>query len=173
MTAFTESRAARVDERDYYDLMLSSVEDARRRVLASLFLFDIRPGRDVEGWVLELMTALVARQRVGVDVRVLISGHVRTPELAVANLASGLYLRAAGVPHRRIAEVDDTRRGSHGKLVVVDDLAVVGSQNWTDDGFRTNLEDAVLLTGGAVEVLAAGFESLWSRGKGLPQHAAE
>lgn len=172
MSVFTDAAAVRLDERAYFDVTLACLEAARRRIWASLFIFDIRPNRDVEGQVLELTTALIERHRLGVDVRVLLTGHVYTPDIAVANLASGLYLHAAGVPQRRVTDVGGGRRGSHAKFFVCDDHAVLGSQNWTDDAFRLNLEDAVMLHGGGVESIAAEFLRLWDEGKGLPRNAA-
>jgi phosphatidylserine/phosphatidylglycerophosphate/cardiolipin synthase-like enzyme len=172
MSAFTRSAAVRIGDRDYYDIMLASVEAASRRVWASLFIYDIRPGRDLEGQVLDLTAALIRRRRLGVDVRVLTTGHVVTPDISVANLASGLYLKGAGVPHRRLFASDGGRLGSHAKFVVCDDEAIVGSQNWADDAFRLNIEDAVLLRGNVVELIGQEFLRLWGLGKGMPRHAA-
>ncbi len=172
MSTFTRSGAVRVGDRDYFDVVLASIEAARRRVWASLFIYDIRPGRDLEGQVLDLTAALIARRRLGVDVRVLTTGHVETPDIAVANLASGLYLQGAGVPHRRLFTTDVARLGSHAKFIVSDDEAILGSQNWTDDAFRLNIEDAVLLQGNAVELVGQEFLRLWDAGKGMPQHGA-
>jgi len=173
MIAFTQSSATRIDDRDYFDFMLASIEAAKWRIWVSLFIYDIRPSRDLEGKVLDLTTALIERRKLGVDVRVLMTGQVRTPDIAVANLASGLYLTFSGVPHRRIFATADGRSGSHAKMVICDDAAVVGSQNWTDDGFRLNIEDAALLTGSVTDLLAQEFLRLWSTGKGMPQNATQ
>lgn len=171
MTSFAGA-AARVDERDYADLVLASVEEARRRVWAAIFLYDVRPARDVRGRVLELTEALAARRRAGVDVRVLVTGLVDTPDLDVANLATGLVLARHGVPHRRLyGGLAGKRRGTHAKFAVFDDVAVLGSQNWTDDAFHDNVEDALLLTGEPAGLLAAEFRRLWALGKGLPRDA--
>jgi phosphatidylserine/phosphatidylglycerophosphate/cardiolipin synthase-like enzyme len=48
---------------------------------------------------------------------------------------------------------------------------VLGSQNWTDDAFRLNLEDSVALSGRAVDILAQEFLRLWRLGRGLPADA--
>jgi phosphatidylserine/phosphatidylglycerophosphate/cardiolipin synthase-like enzyme len=172
MIPFAESSVARLPEREYFDFALASVESARRRVWASIFIYDIRPSRDLQGQVLDLTSALVARRQVGVDVRVLLNGPASTPDISVANLASGLYLIQSGVPHRRVFG-DPERRGSHAKFVVVDDHAIVGSQNWTDDGFRLNIEDAAVLGGTAVDLLAEEFARLWADGRGMPRNAAD
>jgi hypothetical protein len=172
MMAFTQTRAARLGDRDYFDFALASVEAATRHIWASIFIYDLRPNRDLEGQVLALTNALIERRRLGVDVRVLTTGHVATPDISVANLASGLFLEAAGVPHRRVFDTDERRRGSHAKFLICDAAAIVGSQNWTDDAFRLNIEDAILLIGNAVDLLAGEFLSLWARGKGVPENVA-
>lgn len=168
MTAFTDTSAVRVADRDYVDLVLAATASATSRVHACIFLFDVRPSADIRGSVLELAVLMAERRRLGVDVRIVLNGHARTPELAVANVATGVFLRAHQVPCRFAYDVDDTRNGSHAKFAVFDDLAVVGSQNWTDDGFHDNLEDAVLLSGAAADALDTEFDRLWALGRGLP-----
>ena len=169
MTTFSDAGAVRLADRDYFDFVLAAAETACRRILAAVFLQDVRPSRDVRGQVLELTMALANRRRLGVDVRVLLTGHLSTPDIAVANLASGQLFEAYDVPHRRSFDISpDGRRGLHSKLVICDDVAVVGSQNWTDDAFAVNVEDAVAVTGPPVDHLAVEFDRLWSYGRGMP-----
>jgi phosphatidylserine/phosphatidylglycerophosphate/cardiolipin synthase-like enzyme len=163
--------ATRIPEREYFDLVLASIEAARRRVWVAMFIYDIRPGRDIAGHVMTLSLALAARRHAGVDVRVLTAGQLFTADIAAANLASGGFLARYGVPNRRIFGTPE-QPGSHAKFVVCDDLAMIGSQNWTDDAFRLNVEDALLLRGGGAERLAGEFLTLWAGARGFPRHAA-
>lgn len=178
VTPFAGAKVADLADRDYFDFVLASAEAASRRIWVSMFIFDIRPSRDPEGQALELATTLVARHGAGVDVRVLLTGLVRTPDIAVANLATGFFLAEHGVPHRRmfIEERTDAaaipeRFGSHAKFAVFDDIGVLGSQNWTDDAFRLNIEDGAVLQGPVVDVLAGEFLRLWREARGLPKDA--
>jgi phosphatidylserine/phosphatidylglycerophosphate/cardiolipin synthase-like enzyme len=148
---------------------MACVATARRRIYASIFLFDARPVRDVRGHALDLTMALAERRRLGVDVRILLTGQVNTVALGVANVATGILLESHGVPHRRVFAAGDGRIGSHAKFALIDDLAILGSQNWTDDAFNDNLEDAVLLRGSALDPLETEFMRLWPLGKGLPE----
>jgi phosphatidylserine/phosphatidylglycerophosphate/cardiolipin synthase-like enzyme len=174
MTRFAVAEASRLDDREYFPFTLASVESAVRRIWVSMFIQDVRPARDVSGEVLELTHALVARHRAGVDVRVLLTGHANTPDIVVANLASGLVLSGHSVPHRRVfGRHGGERAGSHAKFFVCDDMAVLGSQNWTDDGFTENIEDAVVLTGQPVDLLAQEFARLWAVGHRMPHHGAQ
>jgi len=172
MTPFSDTQAVRIAEREYHDLLMACIGAARRRIHACVFLFDVRPVRDPRGQVLDLAMALAERRRLGVDVRVLLTGQVGTVVLGVANLATGILLESHGVPHRRVFGSDGGRSGSHAKFALIDDLAIVGSQNWTDDAFNDNVEDAVLLRGGALRPLESEFARLWPLGKGMPAHEA-
>lgn len=174
MTAFTAGAAVSLVDRDYLDFVLASVEQAHRRVWASLFLYDPRPSRDLAGHVMELTMALAERRAIGVDVRVLVGAEVSTLDIAVANRSAALLLEQYGVSTRHaFGEAADQRRGSHAKFAVIDQLAVVGSQNWTDDAFRLNIEDAVVLSGTAVELLGAQFQAQWNRGRRLRDDSAD
>jgi phosphatidylserine/phosphatidylglycerophosphate/cardiolipin synthase-like enzyme len=170
MIEFAETSAAHIEEREYFDVLMACVQTARHRIYASLFLFDVRPVRDVRGNVLELVMDLAQRRSVGVDVRVLLTGRVSTPELGLANVATGILLASHGVRHRRTFQVDEQRSGSHAKFAIFDDVAIVGSQNWADDAFNLNTEDGVILRGDAVDALEAEFGRLWRLGKGLPAY---
>jgi phosphatidylserine/phosphatidylglycerophosphate/cardiolipin synthase-like enzyme len=174
MIEFDSARAARIPDGSYADIALACVESARRRVWVSVFIFDVRPSRDPAGRALDLATALIDRHQAGVDVRVLLAGDVTTPDIAVANIATGLLLDERGVRQRRLfGSGDAARRGSHGKFAVIDDLAVAGGHNWADDAFRLNIEDSVLLSDEPVEQLAGEFLRLWSYGRALPRDGAD
>lgn len=170
MIEFAQTEAARIEERECFDLLMACVQAARQRIYAALFLFDVRPVRDVRGNVLELVMGLAQRRSVGVDVRVLLTGAVSTPELGVANVATGILLASHGVPHRRTFRTDPQRSGTHAKFAILDDLALVGSQNWSDDAFNLNTEAGVIVRGDAVDALEAEFGRLWRMGKGLPAY---
>lgn len=160
---------ARVDDRAYGDFVWAAAERARRRVWASVFICDIRPHRDIEGKVLDLVSTLVERRQWGVDVRVILTGDATAADIVSANLASGLYLHHAGVPIRRVLTLPDGRLGTHAKFAIFDGMAVVGSQNWTDDGFRLNIEDAMLVMGQPLRGLEREFLRLWAQGRGVPR----
>jgi len=158
-----------VFDRDYYPLVLAAIERARTRIWVSVFICDLRPGRDVQGCVLDLISALVARASLGVDVQFMVTGDASAADIAAANLATGLYLHHSGVRCRRNMRLEDGRLGSHAKLAVIDDAAFIGSQNWTEGGFNSHIEDAICIHGSGVERIGAEFSYLWSQGKGVPR----
>jgi phosphatidylserine/phosphatidylglycerophosphate/cardiolipin synthase-like enzyme len=168
VTAIAAGAATGLTDRAYGDLVRAAAERARRRIWASIFLYDLRPSRDLAGLVMALTDTLIQRHAAGVDVRVLVSGEVSTPDIAVANRATAMFLDRHGVPSRHVfGAAGSVRRGSHAKVVLMDDIAVLGSQNWTDDAFRLNVEDAVVLTGDAVRILGGAFQTTWQRARRL------
>jgi len=167
MIPFKDAQVKSLIDREYFSFVLSQVKRARHKIWVSLFIYDIRPSRDLEGLVLDLTAALIERNSLGVDVKVLLNGIATTPDISVANLASGLYLTEFGIQHRRVFD-NENRSGSHAKFLICDDLAVIGSQNWTDDGFRLNIEDAIILKSKPVMILEREFLRLWEVGRGLP-----
>lgn len=158
-----------ISDRAYYPTLLAAAERARVRIWASIFICDIRPSRDIQGRVLDLISVLIERAALGVDVRVMVTGDASAADIAAANLASGLYLHKTGVPLRRVMASEGGRLGSHAKMVVLDDAALIGSQNWSVGGFDVHLEDAIWLQGQGVERVASEFLYLWSIGKGVPR----
>lgn len=169
MTAFTLGSIGPLTDREYFGFLLASLEAASRRIWASIFLYDLRPSRDLNGDVMELTTAMVQRRVAGVDVRLLVSGEVSTPDIAVANRATALFLDRYGVLTRHAFSTTPGRSGSHAKYAVIDDMAILGSQNWTDDAFRLNTEDAVVVTGQPVDALAALFQNTWYQARAVTQ----
>ena len=160
---------APISDREYYPIIRAAAEQAQSRIWASVFICDIRPSRDVSGRVLDLITTLSQRATLGVDVRFMRTGDASAADIAAANLATGLYLHQSGVPIRRTTQSDRGRLGSHAKMVVIDNVAFIGSQNWTPGGFDDHIEDAICVEGLGVERVTAEFLHLWSNGKGVPR----
>ena len=156
-----------LEDRQYFPYTKALIENARRHVLINTFIFDIRPPRDIEGYVLDLSSILIKAHKRGVDVRVLLPGTALSPDIYIANLSAGLYLTRSGIRHRRIL-AHENRQGSHAKFLICDDTAVIGSQNWTDDAFRLNIEDAIVLKGEAVIKIEAEFFKLWKNARTIP-----
>jgi phosphatidylserine/phosphatidylglycerophosphate/cardiolipin synthase-like enzyme len=112
----------------------------------------------------QLLDQLVAAHGRGVAVRVLTdSDRTEDPYLStVINGPAIAVLRDAGVPVR----VDTPEALLHSKFLVIDDdLAVVGSHNWSAGSYFT-FDDLslVLRTTGLAGELRARFDGLWAAG---------
>ena len=124
----------------------------------------------------DVLAALAAAAARGVAVRVLLDPgrHGRllpggwAPE-GLYNLAAARQLADAGVAVRwyrpRPAEL-----ALHAKAAGFDGRALlIGTPNWTDDGFRRNRETAVLVTGGPAPLaFAPVFEEAWTHRSDAP-----
>lgn len=115
----------------------------------------------------KVLKALIKAHRQGVDVRVIVDeGFEWDTKLARVskhrskkNDAATFYLHQHGIAVRR----DDPKRIMHGKFILVDDdLAVIGSHNWTYSALKRNIEASVLLRGqDDVAELSVLYQQLW------------
>jgi phosphatidylserine/phosphatidylglycerophosphate/cardiolipin synthase-like enzyme len=163
LDVFPAASAALLLDDDYGLFLLDAVHRARRRVLATQFLVELRPEFDAERFVQMLCRALAEASWRGVDVRIVLSRFVADPGLDVNGIARR-WLQARGVPVRRYRPRPGSRREQlHTKLVVIDDdLGIVSSHNWTPGAFAANREAAVAVRSGDVAGrLAEAFEGYW------------
>jgi phosphatidylserine/phosphatidylglycerophosphate/cardiolipin synthase-like enzyme len=127
------------------------------------------------GYAIEnkMLKALVEAHRSGIDVRVVVDEgyqwdtktHRMSSRRSKKNDNAVAYLHQNGVEVRR----DDPDRIMHGKFMVVDeDIAVIGSHNWTYSALKKNVEVSVLLKGqDDVEELSRHYQALWKRSRSL------
>ena len=100
---------------------------------------------DDDGVVHDLLMALVAARQRGVEVRVgLDQGLVYgTTDRDPKNDAAAAWLQA----HDITVVWDEQNRTSHAKVLLVDDeVAIIGSHNWTRAALTDNREVSVLIT---------------------------
>lgn len=148
---------------DLLPYLVASIEAARRRVWAAVFIIDPRPEEDPDGTVALLLDTLARAKWRGLDTRVLVGGSARTPAIELAGRVARRYLEAAGVPCRQFVG----KRGEtslHSKYLIADDAVIVGSHNWTR---RALVADTELSLGVASPTTATtlGFEFVrdWDR----------
>ncbi|MEZ4317402.1 MAG: phospholipase D-like domain-containing protein [Myxococcota bacterium] len=135
-----------VCDRDYLPAAILAVQAASERIRVAEFL--VYEGSGVN----DLLTALEAAAERGVEVRFLADEEGDGTEAAFGRLAS------AGIDTR----FDGPARTLHNKLVVADDVAVVGSHNLTSSALNTNHEGSVLVADAEVAGwYAAWFDAVW------------
>jgi phosphatidylserine/phosphatidylglycerophosphate/cardiolipin synthase-like enzyme len=153
---------ASVADSTYSDVVLQLIRSAHRRCLCSLFIVDIDPRHDRDLKVFALLKELQAAGWRGVDVRLLIGGS-RT-NLEIAESANAARDVAASLAIRTRWLTSRPNRGSHAKMVVVDDRLILGSHNWSGGAFADQRQDSIALESpGLAEYLAAVFERQWQR----------
>ncbi len=100
---------------------------------------------DDDGVVHDLLMALVAARKRGVDVRVGLDQGLLygTTDHDPKNDAVAAWLKAHDIP----VVWDELNRTSHAKVLLVDDeVAIIGSHNWTRAALTDNREVSMLIT---------------------------
>ena len=155
--------AVPMPSRDYLPYVLSLIDRVERVVLATVFIIDPRPETDLSENVRLLLDTLARAHWRGVDVRVIVGNSSQTPAIELADRVARRYLEGLGVPCRPYA--GGGAYGSlHSKYLVVDDVAVVGSHNWSHQALC--LDDELSLAVRSKDLsaeLRAVFERDWER----------
>ena len=144
----------------YGDLVRPIIEGASRRVRLVMYevTYDTDPGTPAGG----LVRALVDAQGRGVDVEVVLELSDFDDTLNGENRQARSALAAAGVGVR-FDTVDTT---THAKLLVVDDVVVLYSGNWTSSSLTRNHEAGALFASPAVAAEAVEyFDTIWATGQ--------
>lgn len=126
---------------DYLPVLRESIREAKRTIYVEIYLIRTGPSDDHPATV--LVSDLSAARKRGVQVSVLLDSHFKKDN---ENAAS--KLKAGGVWDVRF---DDEAVTNHSKLVIIDDeVAILGSQNWTLSALRSSNESAVYVRSPAV-----------------------
>jgi cardiolipin synthase len=141
----------------YVDEAAARIDAARTRVALVVYGMNADP-KYPDGDVNVLIRRLGAARRRGVPVRVVLERGFDAG-VEMVNREAARALAAEGVEVR----LDPADRITHAKLLVADDRAIVGSNNWGHGGFRLYHEVAVSTPlASAVAPLAAYFDALWA-----------
>jgi phosphatidylserine/phosphatidylglycerophosphate/cardiolipin synthase-like enzyme len=134
------------NNRDYLPAALELINTAERRV--HVIEYVIYPGGPVQ----EILDALIAAAERGVEVEVLADETGDSTEGALE------LLRAGGVE----ARLDDPSVLTHNKLIIADDVVLVGSTNLTDSALNRNNESNMLISDANVAAYYESyFQALW------------
>jgi len=157
-----DARVQAVVDDGYAATLHSIVSRARRRCLCSMFMIDLAPARDRKLRVDDVLIGLRDARWRGADVRLLVGGSRINVDMAeLADTARGRALEL-GIPCRWLTS--QKVRGSHAKIVVADDMVLLGSHNWSDASFTTETQDSVLVESADLAALmAVYFDEQWTR----------
>ncbi len=148
---FFGAKVAVLNDHEMYDALLYWLPRANSSIHIIMYVFK----SDTE--VIErLLEILISKAREGVDVRVVLEGHVDKNELTYRRLmANGVMVR-----------FDSRAHTTHCKLVIIDGyLVFVGSHNWTYSAMRRNHEASVMVVSEEVGRLEEEyFAEVWAKG---------
>lgn len=146
----------------YAATLVNSIQRAHRRVLCSIFIVDLNPGRDPELKIDALLVELSAARWRGADVRLLIGGSRTNFDIAQIAVAARARAQSLGIPCRALMAAPV--RGSHVKMAITDDVVHLGSHNWSPGAFGNQIQDSAAIESAAMAaVMADYFEQQWKR----------
>lgn len=157
-----QARVRLLPDNSYRPALNSAVQNAFRRVLCSIFIVDVSPGRDRTLMVDSLLVELGAAKWRGADVRLLIGGSRTNFDIAQLAVAARTRAQSLRIPCRALMALPV--RGSHSKMVITDDTVFLGSHNWSPGAFSNQVQDSISIESKALSaVLSDLFEMQWKR----------
>ncbi|MCX6100646.1 MAG: phospholipase D-like domain-containing protein, partial [Candidatus Bipolaricaulota bacterium] len=149
----------------YGSVVADLLASARESVHAVLYRVSVYPQFE-DSATTDLVSALIAAARRGLEVRALLDDCSFYADSAKANLESAIYLYQSGVDVR----FDDPAVTTHAKLLVIDgETVVLGSTNWNYYSVERNIEANVALL--RMPEIARPFEvyfaGLWVEGRSI------
>lgn len=138
--------------RQYFPEILALLDSAKQRI--RVIMYGIKYEAKYRGSkVNQLVEALAAAHGRGVDVAVTIDLSDYNATLNEVNAAAKEYLAAAG-----IAVFDDPEKTTtHAKMIVADDVVVIGSVNWGFDALERRNETCVLIRDSKIAAYFMGY----------------
>jgi phosphatidylserine/phosphatidylglycerophosphate/cardiolipin synthase-like enzyme len=160
-------RAELVWAHDLLAATLTTIERATSRLDAVMFILGLGTATPGQGRVQDVLDAVIRARYRGVDCRVLVDDFADDPTQPTLNRVAAHYLAEADVGARLY--VSDRHPSMHSKyLLVDDDVAMVGSGNWSGGGLTANLEATVrVISQPLVRNLRRRFEGDWSRAQAI------
>lgn len=148
--------------RDLLAATLTTIEQARERLEVAMFIVGVGTATAAQARVRDVLDAVVRARHRGVACRVVVNDFTGDATQPTLNLVAAHYLAAAGVLVRGYAS--DRHPSIHSKyLLADDDVALVGSGNWSAGALTANLEATVrVVSEPLVRTLRRRFDDDWA-----------
>lgn len=156
------ARVSLISDDGYYNTVRQLFEHATRCSLASVFIVDLNAHDDPDIKVLQILRALQDAAWRGVEAKLLVGGSRENLAIAEAcHIAMDLAL-SIGIDCRLLT--NEERRGSHVKLVTVDNYVLSGSHNWSLSAISGQIQDSLLVKSPAMAAyMRKVFFEQWAR----------
>ena len=146
----SNSKAGLICDSRYHQVVKMMCLKARWRIYASMFIVELLPGEGASdatdlrpSVVIELLEDLRNACLRGVDVRLVIGGAEHAICIQDETEAAWAHCQKLRIPCRLAAL--HPKKSSHKKLVVADDMILIGSHNWSHGAFSGQIQDSVLI----------------------------
>jgi hypothetical protein len=151
-----------VSDDGYYDSVRQLFEHATKCCLASVFIVDLNAHDDPDIKILQLLRALQDATWRGVEVKLLVGGSRENLAIAEACHIARDFAVSLDIDSRLLTS--EERRGSHTKLVTVDDYVLSGSHNWSLSALSGQIQDSLLVKSPHLAAyMRAMFYHQWAR----------
>lgn len=148
-----------VADEEYPVMVREMLSGARRRCLVSMFIVDAGSRSESMNSIVLALEAALWR---GLDVRIVLGGSRTNLRIAEATAGAAQVFHDRSIPSRWLTA--QQWRGSHAKIVIVDDFVLVGSHNWSVGAFSGQHQDSVRVDSPALAAyFTALFDAQWLR----------
>ena len=160
LTPQSTSRNRTLADGEYPALAEAMIKGAQKRIMLVVYGMNINhnyPDSDI----FKLLGHMGDAVKRGVPVRVILEQADYNTSINAVNVAAARDLKTYGVKVR----MDPLAQITHAKVTIVDDQAIVGSNNWGHGGFALYHEVGMRTTDPAVvKKLASYYEGIWNKG---------
>lgn len=126
---------------DYYTYLTGRIRAAKRRVFASVFIINVHRAQDPDLRVRHLLRTLRIAAAQAIDVRVVVGDSSGTMGIRETNEVARRLMVLWNIRCRKHLLTGD--HSMHEKVVIVDDVVMVGSHNWTHRAFGESEEESL------------------------------
>jgi phosphatidylserine/phosphatidylglycerophosphate/cardiolipin synthase-like enzyme len=132
-----------VADGNYYSVISNLLKDYRQLIWISMFIIDLNTANKNFLKVHQLLLDLKNADWEGSNVKVLVSGSKDNIEIASTSLTTFEYIKALKIPCKTCMTVD--KQPNHSKIMIIDDMVLLGSHNWSPGAFSNQHQDSVLI----------------------------
>lgn len=158
---FQCEKALRIPDDDYYVFLLDKIRHSSKRIYAAIFIIDTFDDR--YGHIKRILEEIAYAKWKGVDVKIVIGWSQKSLGIDVCNRLSFQLLKKKGVPVRFSNPPDNY--SFHSKYVVIDDLVLLGSHNWSQlDIFMSRENSVAVYSEDVARNFTYHFKKLWNTG---------
>lgn len=142
-TGLKNVQVSHIADENYFSVVKSLLNDYRRLIWTSIFIVDLNTGDSNFMKVHELLVGIKNAHWEGSDVKLIVSGSKTNLSIANTSLAASYLIESMQLPHKILMTKDkDT---SHMKMLIIDDMVILGSHNWSPGSFGGQTQDSVLV----------------------------
>lgn len=140
------------------------LQDSQKSIDICTYKFEISKSGSAAN-LNDLIKTLAIMADNGIKVRILLETNARRNGVSRYNIHAAGELKKMGIPCRTLPR----QRCQHAKLILVDDeIAIIGSHNWTPKSMTSNYEISVVIRSRSIlQNTKEYFDKMWQKGVAL------